>query len=94
MTFSAPKPTTAGSDLRERGLKPSFRRSSVTETRPPGHGAGVSSPSLMMKSVSFTSYIHFGFAIGKYLDLATIIFVNIFVRGFSDIDDVKMVRFS
>ena len=28
----------------------------------------------------------------KILDLATIIFVNIFVRGFSDIDDVKMVR--
>ena len=93
MTFSAPRLMTPGSALLGLSQTQSWRASSAIVIFQPGHGNSASRASqTRLTSVKSIHCKAETINLTDNLDAATLIFVNIFIRGFSEINDVKMVN--
>ena len=95
-TTSWGRPRTTPASGRRAPTPPgSSTRSSATGTWPPGAGSSARPARRMTRtSVRFKGDKISTSIYNIFSDAATLIFVNIFVRGFSEINDVKMVDFS
>ena len=96
-TTSWGRPRTTPASGRRAPTPPgSSTRSSATGTWPPGAGSSArparrtTPTSVRFKGDKISKSVYYYI----FSDAATLIFVNIFVRGFSEINDVKMVDFS
>ena len=91
MTFLAPGLMTPGSAL--LGLTPTqgWRASSAIVIFQPGHGNSASRANQTRPTLVKLRPLQDRINLPDNLDAATLIFVNIFIRGFSEINDVKMV---